>query len=35
MAVNDYDDSVEIVLSNLQKETLELTVHQKEALSRL
>ena len=35
MAVNDYDDSVEIVLSNVQKETLELTVHQKEALSRL
>ena len=35
MAVDGFDDSVEFVLRNLQKETLELTVHQKQAIKSI
>ena len=35
MAVDGFDDSVEFALRNLQKETLELTVHQKEAMKSI
>ena len=35
MAVDGFDDSVEFALRNLQKETLELTVHQEEAMKSI
>ena len=35
MAVDSFDDSVQFALSNLQKEPLELTVHQKEAMKSI
>ena len=35
MAVDGFDDSVEFALRNLQKETLELTVHQKGAIKSI
>ena len=35
MAVDGFDDSVQFALRNLQKQTLELTVHQKEAMKSI
>ena len=35
MAVDGFDDSVEFALGNLQKETLELTVHQDEVMKSI
>ena len=35
MAVDSFDDSVQFALRNLQKETLELTVHQMEAMKSI